>query len=67
MTGGSRGIGRAIALSLGRAGAHVIVNYRGNHAAAEESLARIAAHGGRGELCPFDIADESQVESGGQE
>ena len=63
MTGASRGIGKAIALSLSCAGAHVIVNYRGNHAAAEESLSAIAAQGGHGELCPFDIADESQVES----
>ena len=63
VTGASRGIGKAIALSLSRAGAHVIVNYRGNHAAAEESLSAIAAQGGHGELCPFDIADESQVES----
>jgi 3-oxoacyl-[acyl-carrier protein] reductase len=63
VTGASRGIGKAIALSLSCAGAHVIVNYRGNHAAAEESLSAIAAQGGHGELCPFDIADESQVES----
>ena len=63
VTGASRGIGRAIALSLSRAGAHVIVNYRGNQAAAEQSLSAIAAQGGHGELCPFDIADESQVES----
>ena len=63
VTGASRGIGKAIALSLSRAGAHVIVNYRGNHAAAEESISAIAAQGGHGELCPFDIADESQVES----
>jgi 3-oxoacyl-[acyl-carrier protein] reductase len=63
VTGASRGIGKAIALSLSRAGAHVIVNYRGNQAAAEESLRAIAAEGGHGELCRFDIADESQVES----
>jgi 3-oxoacyl-[acyl-carrier protein] reductase len=63
VTGASRGIGRAIALALGRAGAHVIVNYRGNQAAAEESLSAITAQGGRGELCPFDVTDESQVES----
>jgi 3-oxoacyl-[acyl-carrier protein] reductase len=63
VTGASRGIGKAISLSLSRAGAHVIVNYRGNHAAAKESLSAIAAQGGHGELCPFDIADESQVES----
>ena len=63
VTGASRGIGKAIALALGRAGAHVIVNYRGNHAAAEESLRAIVAQGGQGELCPFDIAEESQVEA----
>jgi 3-oxoacyl-[acyl-carrier protein] reductase len=63
VTGASRGIGKAIALSLSRAGAHVIVNYRGNQAAAEESLSALTAQGGHGELCPFDIADESQVES----
>ncbi len=63
MTGASRGIGKAIALSLSRAGAHVIVNYRANQAAAEESLSAITAQGGRGELCRFDIADESQVET----
>ena len=63
VTGASRGIGRAIALALSRAGAHVIVNYRGNQAAAEESLRAITAEDGHGELCRFDIADESQVES----
>ena len=63
VTGASRGIGRAIALSLSRAGAHVIVNYRGNQSAAEESLSAIQAQGGQGELCPFDIADEAQVEA----
>jgi 3-oxoacyl-[acyl-carrier protein] reductase len=63
VTGASRGIGRAIALALGGAGAHVIVNYRGNLAAAEESLSAISARGGSGELCPFDIAEESAVES----
>lgn len=43
VTGASRGIGRAIALELGRAGAHVIVNYRGNQAAAEAVAAEIGA------------------------
>jgi len=61
VTGASRGIGRAIALALGQAGAYVVLNYRGNHDAAEESLASITAQGGRGELCQFDIATENQV------
>src|SRR5205823_8631274 len=56
------GIGRAIALSLGQAGAHVMVNYRGNHAAAEETIGAVVARGGHGELCPFDVGDESQVD-----
>jgi 3-oxoacyl-[acyl-carrier protein] reductase len=63
VTGASRGIGKAIALALSRAGAHVIVNYHGNQAAAEQSLQAIAAEGGQGELCPFDIAEENQVEA----
>lgn len=62
VTGASRGIGRAIGLALGRAGAYVVVNYRGNQEAAEESLAAIIAEGGRGELCQFDIAAEDQVD-----
>lgn len=63
VTGASRGIGRAAALSLGQAGAYVIVNYRGNQAAAEQSLAAIVEAGGKGELSQFDIAAEEQVEA----
>ncbi len=62
VTGASRGIGRTVALSLAQAGACVIVNYRGNRAAAEESLAAIIDGGGTGELSQFDIAVEDQVE-----
>jgi 3-oxoacyl-[acyl-carrier protein] reductase len=64
VTGGSRGIGRATVLTLGRLGAHVVINYRSNQAAAEETLAALTADGqGRGELCQFDIADENQIEA----
>lgn len=63
VTGASRGIGRAVALALGRRGARVMINYLGNHAAAEETLKRIAAAGGVGELHPFDVADERQVDA----
>lgn len=62
VTGASRGIGKAIALTLGRAGAHIVVNYRDNLGAAEASLSAITAQGGSGEVCPFDIADEEQVD-----
>lgn len=62
VTGGSRGIGKAIVLALGRMGATVIINYRGNQAAAEETLRQLSAEGGQGELCPFDVSVESQCE-----
>ena len=63
MTGGSRGIGRAIVHKLGRLGASVIINYRSNRGAAEESLNELVALGGAGELSQFDVADEPQVVS----
>ena len=50
-------------MSLGQAGAYVIVNYRGNQGAAEQSLAAIVEAGGKGELSQFDIAAEDQVEA----
>lgn len=62
VTGGSRGIGRAIVHRLGRLGAFVVINYRGNEEAAEESLKELRALGGSGELSRFDVADEPQVE-----
>jgi 3-oxoacyl-[acyl-carrier protein] reductase len=62
VTGASRGIGRAIALGLSHAGAYVIINYRGNQVAAEQALNALSGQGGQGELCPFDIGAETQVE-----
>lgn len=57
VTGGSRGIGRAISVSLGKQGAYVAVNYAGNEAAAAETLAAIRAAGGDGELLRFDVSN----------
>ncbi|MEK7209907.1 MAG: SDR family NAD(P)-dependent oxidoreductase, partial [Candidatus Binatota bacterium] len=56
VTGGSRGIGKAVVLALGRLGAKVVINYRGNLTAAEATLKQLLAEGGSGELCPFDVA-----------
>jgi 3-oxoacyl-[acyl-carrier protein] reductase len=63
VTGASRGIGRAIALALGQAGAYVVINYRGNQEAAESTLEALHGSGGQGELCRFDVADESEVDA----
>ncbi|HOO41478.1 MAG TPA: 3-oxoacyl-ACP reductase FabG [Syntrophales bacterium] len=60
VTGGSRGIGRAIAVELSRAGYRVIVTYKENVAAAEETLALIRSEGGQAEAVRFDVADSSE-------
>ncbi|MFK7988864.1 MAG: 3-oxoacyl-[acyl-carrier-protein] reductase [Sandaracinaceae bacterium] len=62
VTGGSRGIGRSIAISLAGAGAHVVVNYAGNEAAAAETLDAVRAAGGDGELARFDVSDPEAVD-----
>lgn len=63
VTGGSRGIGRAVALALGKQGAHVVVNYAQNEAAAIEVVAAIGAAGGKAEACRFDVSSEAAVEA----
>jgi 3-oxoacyl-[acyl-carrier protein] reductase len=62
VTGGSRGIGRAISLLLGKAGAFVVVNYAGNEGAARETVEAILQAGGKGEIKQFDVADEEAVQ-----
>ncbi|MEY3990365.1 MAG: hypothetical protein RI985_1446, partial [Chloroflexota bacterium] len=62
VTGGSRGIGRAIALSLATTGATVIVNYRGNQAAADETVASIEVAGGKAVAIQADVANGEDVE-----
>ncbi|GAA0541147.1 3-oxoacyl-ACP reductase FabG [Chitinophaga japonensis] len=44
-------------------GYYVIINYKGNAAAAEETLAAVRAAGGDGELLPFDVGNEQEVQS----
>jgi 3-oxoacyl-[acyl-carrier protein] reductase len=62
VTGGSRGIGKAVVLALGRLGAHVIINYRSNQTAAAETLHELVKRGGHGEVGQFDVANENQIE-----
>jgi 3-oxoacyl-[acyl-carrier protein] reductase len=62
VTGGSRGLGRAICASFGAEGAHVIVAYRAREAAAREVLGAIEAAGGAGQIVGFDVRDPAAVE-----
>lgn len=62
VTGGSRGIGRAICVKLASLGAVVGVNYVSNPAAAEETLHQITAAGGKGFTVRFDVADAEAVQ-----
>jgi 3-oxoacyl-[acyl-carrier protein] reductase len=61
VTGGSRGIGRAVCIKFGEAGAHVVVNYQGNEAAASETVRLVQQAGGSAESCRFDVSDEAAV------
>ena len=63
VTGGSRGIGRAVAIKLAAQGWPVIINYRSNEAAAKATLDEIVAAGGQVELLPFDVADDAATEA----
>ncbi|MGV3624587.1 MAG: 3-oxoacyl-[acyl-carrier-protein] reductase [Archangium sp.] len=57
VTGGSRGIGRAIAVELGKRGATVVLSYAGNEAAAVEAVKLIVDAGGKAKSIRFDVAD----------
>ncbi|MEC7523099.1 MAG: 3-oxoacyl-[acyl-carrier-protein] reductase [Myxococcota bacterium] len=63
VTGGSRGIGRAVSVTLAKAGARVIVNYAGNEAAAAETLELVRQAGSDGEILRFDVSDPEAVDA----
>lgn len=57
ITGASRGIGRATAIELARAGYFVVINFKSNEAAAAETLKLVQTAGGTGEIVKFDVTD----------
>lgn len=61
VTGGSRGIGKAICIKMAEMGYYVLINYRSNVEEANNTLTQIKAAGGNGELLPFDVADKEQI------
>ncbi len=62
VTGGSRGIGRAVCLKLARMGYHILINYRGNAEAAEQTAALCRETGVSAELMPFDVSSPEAVQ-----
>ena len=66
VTGGSRGIGRAIALELAAAGHRVVVSYRQDEASAEETVARIRSAGGEAVAIGADVTKQAEVRALGE-
>lgn len=67
VTGGSRGIGRAISVALAKGGATVVVNYAGNEAAAVETCGLIEGAGGKAEARRFDVANSAACQQAVEE
>ncbi|MCP4671509.1 MAG: 3-oxoacyl-ACP reductase FabG [Desulfobacula sp.] len=63
VTGGSRGIGRAIALMYAKEGADVLVNYHSNDAAAKDTVAEIEKLGRKGVAVAADVADYTSAQN----
>jgi enoyl-[acyl-carrier protein] reductase III len=61
VTGGGRGLGRAIALKFAESGCHVFVNFFVNREAAEKTAAEVAHRGGTATLVQADVKDPGQV------
>lgn len=61
VTGGSRGIGRAICLKMAEMGYYVLVNYKSNTTEANTTLAQIQQAGGNAELLQLDVSDKEQI------
>lgn len=63
VSGGSRGIGKAVCIKLAQTGYTVLINYKSNKEEALKTLDIIKQNGGDAELLPFDISQQDEVES----
>jgi 3-oxoacyl-[acyl-carrier protein] reductase len=61
VTGGSRGIGKAICFEIAKKGYHVLINYRSNTEEAQDTLNQIKENGGSGELMKFDVSNPEDI------
>lgn len=62
VTGGSRGIGKACALELAKAGCDVVINFAGNVEAAEKTVEELKALGSNSESYKFDVSNQAEVD-----
>lgn len=62
VTGGSRGIGRAVCLELGRRGANIVFSYAGNQAAAEETLGLLSDAGAAARAIKADVTEAASAD-----
>ena len=63
VTGGSRGIGRAVCLQLADMGYNILINYKANETEAIQTLSLVKEKGVDGEIIQFDVSDKNQVQS----
>ena len=63
VTGGSRGIGKAVCVKLAAMGYHVLINYLKNKEEAKKTLNLVQEAGSDGDLLQFDVTNSSQVEA----
>jgi 3-oxoacyl-[acyl-carrier protein] reductase len=61
VTGGSRGIGRAVCIKLAEMGYHVLINYRSNEEEANNTLASVKEKGVDGEIIKFDVSNKEET------
>lgn len=63
VTGGSRGIGRAVCIKMAEMGYHVLINYKSNETEARQTLILVKEKGMDGELIQFDVSDKEQIKN----
>ena len=63
VTGGSRGIGRAVCLKMADMGYNILINYRANKTEADQTLSLVKEKGVNAEILQFDVSDKNQVQS----
>ena len=63
VTGGSRGIGRAVSVRLAQMGYYVIINFQRNEEEANKTLALVREQGADGELLKFDVGSKEEIQS----